>query len=102
MVRVDIDARIGGKFLMVRRSDGDDVEHVGEYLVIERPRRLVFTFAVPKFSTQFTQVTIEIAATTGGCTLTLTHEGVLPEWAERTQEGWGMILNGLNDTMKQS
>jgi uncharacterized protein YndB with AHSA1/START domain len=102
MVRVDIDARVGGKFLIVRRSDGDDVEHVGEYLVIERPRRLVFTFAVPKFSTQFTQVTIEIAATAGGCTLTLTHEGVLPEWAERTQEGWGMILNGLNDTMKQS
>jgi uncharacterized protein YndB with AHSA1/START domain len=102
MVRVDIDARVGGKFLMVRRSDGEDVEHVGEYLVIERPRRLVFTFAVAKFSTQFTQVTIEIAAITGGCTLTLTHEGVLPEWAERTQEGWGMILNGLNDTMKQS
>jgi uncharacterized protein YndB with AHSA1/START domain len=102
MVRVEIDAWVGGKFLMVRRSDGDDVEHVGEYLVIERPRRLVFTFAVPKFSTQFTQVTIEIAATAGGCTLTLTHEGVLPEWAERTQEGWGMILNGLNDTMKQS
>lgn len=51
---------LAGKFLMVRRSNGEDVEHVGEYLVIERPCRLVFTFAVPKFSTQFTQVTIEI------------------------------------------
>jgi hypothetical protein len=30
------------------------------------------------------------------------HEGVLPEWAERTQEGWGMILTGLNDTTKQA
>jgi uncharacterized protein YndB with AHSA1/START domain len=99
MVRVEIDARVGGKFLIVRRSDGEDVEHVGEYLVIERPRRLVFTFAVPKFSAQSTQVTIEIAATAGGCTLTLTHEGVLPEWAERTQEGWGMILDGLNGTV---
>jgi uncharacterized protein YndB with AHSA1/START domain len=45
MVRVDIDARVGGKFLIVRRSDGEDMEHVGEYLAIERPRRLVFTFA---------------------------------------------------------
>ncbi|MGA9720780.1 MAG: SRPBCC domain-containing protein [Acidobacteriaceae bacterium] len=102
MVRVEIDARVGGKFLIVRRTDGDDVEHVGEYLAIERPRRLVFTFGVPKFSTQFTQVTIEIAPTADGCTLTLTHEGVLPEWAERTQEGWGMILNGLDDTLQQS
>jgi uncharacterized protein YndB with AHSA1/START domain len=102
MVRVEIDARVGGKFLMVRRSNGEDVEHVGEYLVIERPRRLIFTFAVPRFSTQFTQVTIEIAGTASGCTLTLTHEGVLPEWAERTQEGWAMILTGLHDTMEQA
>jgi hypothetical protein len=43
----------------------------------------------------------EVTATAGGCMLTLTHEGVLPEWAERTQEGWGMILNGLNDTLQQ-
>jgi uncharacterized protein YndB with AHSA1/START domain len=99
MIRVEIDARVGGKFLIIRRTDGDDVEHVGEYLVIERPRRLVFTFAVPKFSPQFTQVTIEIKPAANGCTLTLTHEGVLPEWAERTQEGWGMILGTLDRTM---
>lgn len=101
MVRVEIDARVGGKFLIVRRTDGDDVEHVGEYLAIERPRRLVFTFGVPKFSAQFTQVTVVIAPATGGCTLTLTHEGVLPEWAERTQEGWGMILTGLDNALQQ-
>ncbi len=102
MVRVEIDARVGGKFLIVRRSDGEDVEHVGEYLVIERARRLVFIFAVPKFSTQFTQVTIEITPSADGCVLTLTHEGVLPEWAERTQQGWGMILTGLNGTIEQA
>jgi uncharacterized protein YndB with AHSA1/START domain len=101
MVRVEIDARVGGKFLIVRRTDGEDVEHVGEYLAIERPRRLVFTFAVPKFSAQFTQITIDIAPAANGCTLTLTHEGVLAEWAERTQEGWGMILNGLDGTLQQ-
>ena len=102
MVRIDIDARVGGKFLIVRRSDGEDVEHVGEYLVIDRPRRLVFTFAVPKFSAHFTQVAIDIALTASGCTLTLTQEGVLPEWAERTREGWGRILTGLNDAIEQS
>jgi uncharacterized protein YndB with AHSA1/START domain len=101
LVRVEIDARVGGKFLIVRRDDGEDIEHVGEYLVIDRPRRLVFTFAVPRFSTHFTQVTIEIAHTASGCTLTLTHKGVLPEWAERTQEGWGKILTGLDDVIRQ-
>ncbi len=101
IVRVELDPRVGGNFVIVRRDDGVDIEHVGEYLAIERPRRLVFTFGVPKFSAQFTTVTIEIAPTAGGCTLTLTHEGVLPEWAERTQEGWGMILAGLDEAIRQ-
>jgi len=91
---VSIDARVGGSFLITRR-DSEDVEHVGRYLEIERPRRLVFTFAVPKFSTVATRVAIDIVPLASGCELTLTHEGVLPEWSERTQSGWGMLLEGL-------
>jgi uncharacterized protein YndB with AHSA1/START domain len=94
MVRVEIDARVGGRFLFVRR-DGEDIEHVGEYLAIERPRRLVFTFAVPRFSKQETLVSIEIAPLDKGCELTLIQERVPAEWAARTQEGWRMILDSL-------
>jgi uncharacterized protein YndB with AHSA1/START domain len=101
MTRVDIDARVGGKFLIVRRTDGDDVEHVGEYLVIDRPRRLVFIFAVPKYSAQFTQVSIDIMPSGEGCKLTLTHEGVLQEWADRTQDGWNKILAGLDRSLRE-
>jgi uncharacterized protein YndB with AHSA1/START domain len=95
MVRTDIDARVGGAFVLTDRRDGDDIEHVGEYLEIDRPRRLVFTFGVPKYSPEKTIVTIDIVALSDGCDLTLTHEKVLPEWASRTQEGWGKILDGL-------
>ncbi|TMQ33088.1 MAG: SRPBCC domain-containing protein, partial [Planctomycetota bacterium] len=59
------------------------------------PRRLVFTFGVPKFSAQVTRVSIDLKPLPGGCELTLIHEGVLPEWLERTREGWGRILDGL-------
>ena len=95
MVRVEIDARVGGSFNITRR-DGEDVEHVGTYLEIDRPRRLVFTFGVPKFSAQMTRVSIDLKPLPTGCELTLTHEGVLPEWLDRTREGWGMILDGLS------
>jgi uncharacterized protein YndB with AHSA1/START domain len=98
MVRAEIDARVGGAFVFVRR-DGEDIEHTGTYLAIDRPRRLVFTFAVPKFSAELTTVTIDIVKRGTGCELTLTHEGVLPEWSERTEGGWRMILDGLGRTI---
>ena len=61
----------------------------------DRPRRLVFTFSVPKFSRAATRVIVEIAALSAGCELTLVHEGVLPEIEERAVSGWTMILDGL-------
>ncbi len=99
MVRVEIDARVGGKFVFVDRRDGEDVEHTGEYLELDRPRRLVFSFAVPKYSPVVTRVTIDIVSTETGCDLTLTHDGVLPEWASRTESGWTMLLEGLGRTI---
>ena len=95
MVRVEIEPRVGGRFIFTDRRDGQDVEHVGEYLEIDRPRRLVFSFGVPLYSAEMTRVTIEIAPTETGCDLTLTHEGVLPDYAERTADGWTMILDRL-------
>lgn len=95
MVRAEIDPRVGGKFVFTDRRDGEDIEHVGEYLELTRPHRLVFTFSVPKFSPVVTRVTIEIVPLDSGCELTLIHEGVLPEYAEGTQGGWTKILNSL-------
>ncbi len=71
MVRVGIDARVGGSFIFTDHRDEGDVEHVGTYLEIDRPRHLVFTFAVPKYSTQLTRVTIDIRATASGCGIDL-------------------------------
>ena len=95
MVRAEIDARVGGAFVFVDRRDGVDVAHVGEYLELDRPRRIVFDFAVPQFSAERTRVTVDIVPLAPGCELTLTHEGVLPDYAARTAEGWAGILARL-------
>jgi uncharacterized protein YndB with AHSA1/START domain len=99
MVRAEVDARVGGAFVFVDRRDGEDVEHVGEYLELDRPRRIVFTFGVPKFSVQRSRVTVDIVPLGAGCELTLTQEGILPEFAQRSEEGWGKILAGLAATL---
>jgi uncharacterized protein YndB with AHSA1/START domain len=102
IVRCDLDARVGGAWTITRRGPSPeppneviDMEHTGEYLEIDRPRRLVFTFGVPKFSPDMTTVTIDIVSDGDGCELSLTTEGVPEEWRERTEQGWRMILDRL-------
>jgi len=96
IVRAEVDPRAGGEFVFVDRRDGEDTEHVGRYLELDRPRRLVFTFAVPKYSPAETRVAIDIVPLgEAACELTLTHDGVLPEWKSQTEQGWSALLEGL-------
>ncbi len=99
MSKVKIDARVGGSYVIVECREGTDVEHIGEYLGIDRARRLVFTLKVPKYSQENTKVTIEIRPLESGCELTLTHEGVLPDYIASTTSGWKMILDQLSTTL---
>ena len=98
MVRVEIDPGVGGRYAIVERRDGQDVEHTGEYLEIDRPRRLVFTLQVPLYSEEADRVTVEVAPADGGCELTLIHE-TSPQWADQTAEGWKMILESLTSVL---
>jgi len=102
IVRAEVDARVGGSFVFADRRENEDVEHVGNYLEIDRPRRLVFTFGVPKYSPVMTTVTLDIRPLADGCELTLTHVDVLPEWADRTAEGWGKLLTALGATLDEA
>jgi uncharacterized protein YndB with AHSA1/START domain len=96
MIVAELDARVGGRFEFTeRRPDMGDVRHVGEYLEIDRPRRLVFTFGVPQLDPRTTTVTIEIRPQAAGCELTLTQEGVPPEYVEPNRDGWSRILASL-------
>ena len=96
MIEAEIDPRVGGRFVFIeRRPEMGDVRHVGEYLEIDRPRRLVFTFGVPQFDPRMTTVAIDIRPDGDGCLLTLTNEGVPPDYAENNRAGWSRILDGL-------
>lgn len=104
VIRSEIDARPGGKFEIVdKRESGDfagEIRHIGEYLEIDRPRRLVFTFGVPQFDPNMTRVEIDIERTDSGCALTLTHHAVPPEWQQQTTEGWTKLLGNLEREMR--
>jgi len=116
MAQVEVDPRVGGRFRIVERrgaengaaqspglGDGDSIlaEHFGEYVALDRPRRLAFDFWT-SFSEERTRVTVVIAADGDGSRITLTHEGVWVDYEERTREGWTMILDGLARTLAKS
>jgi uncharacterized protein YndB with AHSA1/START domain len=94
MERCEIDARVGGRFRIDERRDGELAEHHGEYLEIDRPRRLAFDFWT-SFSDERTRITIAIEPDGNGALLTLTHEGVWADYEDRTRQGWTMILEGM-------
>jgi uncharacterized protein YndB with AHSA1/START domain len=102
MTRVEINARVGGSFAFVDRRDGEDIEHCGKYLEIDWPQLLVFTLSVGKYSPGNGRVIIEIVPLVSGCELTLTHVGVQPEYASRTEAGWIGILEALAGTLGES
>ena len=101
VVRIAIDARVGGSFSFVVRRQGQELDHVGKYLELARPRRLVFTWRVEP-SKDDSRVTIDIAAKDGGSELTLTHE-LHPAWADyvdRTAQGWNKIIGALDSALR--
>src|SRR5206468_2802230 len=96
-----IDARVGGRYLVAERRGEALAEHFGVYEVIDRPRRLVFTFGVDRSSPPM-RVSVEIRALGGErCEISLTHE-MDSGWAkvaEMARAGWSAILDGLARTI---
>ncbi|MDB5394362.1 MAG: hypothetical protein JWM91_1868 [Rhodospirillales bacterium] len=90
-----MDACIGGKWSIMDRRGGTDYRGQGEYIEIDRPRRLVFTFGMPQFSPEVTRVIVEIAADGDGCVLTLTQEGVSAPDEKGLEEGWNDMFDNL-------
>lgn len=98
MERVEINRRVGGGFVIAERRGEMLATHSGTYVTLRRPRFLAFDFSVGP-DIPATRVSIDIAPTPAGCELSLTHDGVWPDYIERTRAGWTGILDGLARTL---
>jgi uncharacterized protein YndB with AHSA1/START domain len=95
--RARLDVRVGGTYQIDMVGATATFEHTGEYLVVDRPRKLSFTWVSIPTNNQRTVVTIDLKPVGKGETeLTLTHVGFpSAESAKNHEMGWGMILDKL-------
>jgi uncharacterized protein YndB with AHSA1/START domain len=102
LVRAVVDPRVGGKFSFVDRRDGEEIDHTGEYLEIDPPRRLAFTWSIPSYSSDQDRITIDVVPTDEGSELFLVCE-MDPAWAdyaERTRRAWSLMLDAIARTLE--
>lgn len=98
--KVDVDARVGGAFLIVMVIGEAERPHHGEYLEIDRYRRLAFTWR-SHAAGEGSRVTLRFEPVGDDAThLTLEHVGLDgPEVQRQHELGWGRILDALPATL---
>ncbi|MBI5278924.1 MAG: SRPBCC domain-containing protein [Burkholderiales bacterium] len=107
VMRCEMQPEPGGHFVVTDRrpqADGDesvmDAEHRGEYIEVDRPKRLVFDFSVPPYSDVPSRVAIDFQPLSWqSCELVLTHDlgdsDMARAYEAQTREGWAKMLAKL-------
>ncbi|HLW58535.1 MAG TPA: SRPBCC domain-containing protein [bacterium] len=90
-----LDPRGGGTYRIVMKGTRA-IDHTGEYLVVEPPSKLAFTWISKTTGNQPTLVTVELFERGSACELVLTHERFAnADEVKRHQGGWGQIVDKL-------
>jgi uncharacterized protein YndB with AHSA1/START domain len=95
---VEVDPRVGGKFRIVMHMEQDH-EHRGEYLAIEPPSLLSFTWISKHTDLLPTVVTIEFLGRGSGTELVLTHQRLPQASVESHRQGWTTIVRQLEEVL---
>lgn len=98
-VTFDLDVREGGAWTIVREAGGREYLATGEYLEVQRPNRLRYTYSMPQFSPNSDTITVDIRADGDGSVLVFEHAGVdiaselselAPGLISQSEMGWEM------------
>ena len=99
-VHAQLDARVGGRYRIGNAMpDGSVLWIEGEYQLVDKPHRLVFTWTTSE-NTATELVSVSFEARDGGTEVIVTHERV-PSVQKREQHelGWKGCLSGLGRYM---
>ncbi|CAG0993460.1 hypothetical protein BURK1_02396 [Burkholderiales bacterium] len=91
-----VDARVGGRYEIVMHTASGPVAHRGAYTLVDRPRRLAFTWNSPHAGDRNSLVTVDFLPRAGATEVVVTHEH-LPDAvaAGKHRAGWTEVLEQL-------
>jgi uncharacterized protein YndB with AHSA1/START domain len=90
-----VDARVGGRYQILMETGDRSIPHTGEYRVIDRPRRLAFTWHSPHTGGRHTLVTVDFLSSTQHTEVVITHEQLPEDEREAHRTGWTAALEKL-------
>lgn len=97
-----VDAREGGAYEIVMQGDEAPIVHTGVYRLIDRPKRLVFTWKSPGTLQTDSLVTVDFRCVDRSTEVIVTHEQ-LPESALPSHtSGWTRALERLNEFLRRT
>ena len=96
-----VDPRVGGGYKIVMHSATETYPHTGAYRVIDRPRRLVFTWISRGTEQQETLVTVDFVARGERTEVVVTHELLSDSARPSHTEGWSSALERLEEARQQ-
>lgn len=107
----EIDARVGGRYTIKQLGSGSETADIndmyewvmtGEFLEVERPTRLVFTWNVNNPADPIVDQRVEVTfhATAGGTRVEVTHNGIhSTEIRDGTKAGWESMIKHINEVL---
>ena len=103
IISLQNEPRVGGSFTYVVRRQDKTFTHTGDYIEIDRPHRLVFTWSVKEDPANIqSRIDIEILPVIDGCELTLQHE--MPhgqeDFVEKSKVAWGKMIDKLTEILE--
>jgi uncharacterized protein YndB with AHSA1/START domain len=100
--RIEIDARVGGRFFFSDMREAGEAKHWGTYRVLDRPRTIEFTWIVDESQeTEPSIVTITIAPDGAGSFVTIVHAKIFASYVERVEGGWSNMLRNIDVLLQQ-
>jgi uncharacterized protein YndB with AHSA1/START domain len=107
--------QVGGTWEIVDHRGGKDYRAIGEYIEIDPPKKIVFTFEMPQFSDTVDTITVELKELKQGCEMTFTQNIIVPheenwtksdiekalgEYHDGSEHGWNLMFMGLKELVE--